>query len=272
MKLLRIPLASLLRFILGERHHFLVAWPGRLARICGESSSGREARATVGVLFLPLALLLIAAPQLDAFQEADPAPRSERKLEEGFEWIFDGKTLEGWEGNLKWFRVEEGAIVAGTLEGKIPHNEFLCTRRTYGDFELKLEAKLRGEGDNAGIQFRTKRIPNNTEVSGYQCDMGRAWNRNVWGCLYDESRRNKMLAEIPDEKLKEWVKTGDWNEFTVRAVGSKIEIFLNGNRTITYEEKEDSIDRAGVIGLQIHSGPPTEALYRNIRIKVLGKD
>jgi len=196
-------------------------------------------------------------------QEAKP------KLEEGFEWLFDGKTMEGWEGNLEWFRIEDGAIVAGTLQKKIPHNEFLCTKKMYGDFELKLEAKLRGQGDNAGIQFRTVRIPNNTEVSGYQCDMGRAWNRNVWGCLYDESRRNKMLAETSDDKLKTWVKTGDWNEMMIKAVGNKIELFLNGQPTVTYMEQDASIAKSGVIGLQIHSGPPTEALYRNIRIKNL---
>lgn len=196
-------------------------------------------------------------------QEAKP------KLEEGFEWLFDGKTMEGWEGNLEWFRIEDGAIVAGTLQKKIPHNEFLCTKKTYGDFELKLEAKLRGQGDNAGIQFRTARIPNKTEVSGYQCDMGRAWNRNVWGCLYDESRRNKMLAETSDDKLKTWVKTGDWNEMMIKAVGNKVELFLNGQPTVTYIEQDASIAKSGVIGLQIHSGPPTEALYRNIRIRTL---
>ncbi len=197
------------------------------------------------------------------------AQETKPKLEEGFEWLFDGKTMDGWEGNLEWFRIEDGAIVAGTLQKKIPHNEFLCTKRTYGDFELKLEAKLRGQGDNAGIQFRTVRIPNKTEVSGYQCDMGRAWNRNVWGCLYDESRRNKMLAETSDDKLKSWVKTGDWNEMMIRAVGNRIELFLNGQPTVTYMEQDAAIAKSGVIGLQIHSGPPTEALYRNIRIKIL---
>jgi len=197
------------------------------------------------------------------------AQETKPKLEEGFEWLFDGKTMDGWEGNLEWFRIEDGAIVAGTLQKKIPHNEFLCTKRTYGDFELKLEAKLRGQGDNAGIQFRTVRIPNKTEVSGYQCDMGRAWNRNVWGCLYDESRRNKMLAETSDDKLKSWVKTGDWNEMMIRAVGNRIELFLNGQPTVTYMEQDVAIAKSGVIGLQIHSGPPTEALYRNLRIKIL---
>lgn len=201
-------------------------------------------------------------------QEPAKAPAS-KQLEEGFEWLFNGKSFDGWEGNLDWFRLEDGAIVAGSLEKKIPHNEFLCTKEKFGDFELKLEVKLRGEGDNAGVQFRTVRIPNNTEVSGYQCDVGRAWNRNVWGCLYDESRRNKMLADTSDENLKKWVKQNDWNELTIKAVGNRIELGLNGHPTVTYIEEDAKIAKEGIIGLQIHSGPPTEALYRHIRIRRL---
>src|SRR6056297_872518 len=82
--------------------------------------------------------------------------------------LFDGKTLAGWEGSPHWFRVEGDAIVAGRLDQPIPHNEFLCTEKSYGDFELRLEAKLVGDGNNAGIQFRSRRIPNSSEVSGYQ--------------------------------------------------------------------------------------------------------
>ncbi len=74
--------------------------------------------------------------------------------------LFDGKSLKGWEGNEKSFRVEEGAIVAGTLKEKIPRNEFLATEKEYGDFELRLKFKLLGgEKANAGVQIRSQRIP-----------------------------------------------------------------------------------------------------------------
>ena len=74
--------------------------------------------------------------------------------------IFDGKTFAGWEGNLKIFRIDEGAIVGGTLKEKIARNEFLCTTRPYSDFELRLKVKLLGgDGANAGIQFRTREFP-----------------------------------------------------------------------------------------------------------------
>jgi hypothetical protein len=191
------------------------------------------------------------------------------QLEEGFQLLFDGQSLKGWEGNSDWFRVENGAVVAGSLERAIPHNEFLCTERPYSNFELKLEAKLKGTGDNAGVQFRTSRVPDSTEVSGYQCDIGSAWNRPVWGGLYDESRRNKMLAEGDPKVVSAALKKGDWNELMVRAVDKHIQIWLNGALTVEFTETDPKIAKSGVIALQIHSGPPTEAWYRNIRIREL---
>jgi hypothetical protein len=175
----------------------------------------------------------------------------------------------GWEGNGYWFRVEEDAVVAGRLDEKIPHNEFLCTTQPYDDFELRLEARLKGVGQNAGVQFRSKRVPGGTEVSGYQADIGSAWDRPVWGALYDESRRNKMLAEPAAELAKRLLKADDWNEIRVVCRGPKIQIFLNGELTVDYTETDDSIPRHGVIGLQIHSGDPSEAWYRNVRIQQL---
>lgn len=188
---------------------------------------------------------------------------------EGFTALFDGQTLEGWEGNRDYFRVEDGAIVAGSLEKKIPNNEFLCTEKKYGDFELVLEVRLKGQGNNAGIQFRSARVPDDHEVSGYQCDVGVAWQRPVWGALYDESRRNKLLAEGPRDKVQEWLKADTWNELRVVAKGARIQLFLNGQPTVDYTEEQSDIAANGIIGLQIHSGPPTEAWYRKIRIREL---
>src|SRR6187401_3560476 len=80
--------------------------------------------------------------------------------EPGFTALFDGKSLAGWEGAEKVFRVEEGAIVAGSKTERIAHNEFLASKEEFGDFELRLKAKLTGQGQNAGVQFRSQRIPN----------------------------------------------------------------------------------------------------------------
>ncbi len=179
--------------------------------------------------------------------------------------LFDGKTFAGWEGNLDIFRIEEGAIVGGTLHNETPHNDFLCTTKEYGDFELRLKVKLLGPAKraNAGIQFRSRRVPNHHEVSGYQADMG----YNYWGCLYDESRRNKILAKANQEQLAKVFRPGDWNEYVIRCVGRRIQLWLNDYQTVDYTETDNNIERTGIIGLQIHAGPPSEAWYKDIEIK-----
>jgi hypothetical protein len=183
----------------------------------------------------------------------------------GFVPLFDGRTLEGWEGNLAHFRIEGGAIVAGTLKHPIKRNEFLCTKAEYGDFELKLKFKLIGEGANAGVQIRSQRIPNHHEVRGYQADMGEGW----WGSLYDESRRNKILAAADKAVISEVLKPNDWNDYTIRCEGPHIQLWINGRQTVDYTEPDDKIERNGIIGVQIHGGPPSEAWYKDLRIKKL---
>ena len=178
--------------------------------------------------------------------------------------LFDGKSFRGWEGDTnKSFRIQDGAIVAGTLDVKIPRNEFLCTTRNYTNFVLRLKFKLVGKGANAGVQFRTKRIPNHHEVSGYQADMG---DPSWWGCLYDESRRNKILAQADKDAVNKILKREDWNDYEIRAEGKRIRLAINGLQTIEYTEADPKIEDYGVIAVQIHSGPPSEAWYKDISI------
>jgi HEAT repeat protein len=176
--------------------------------------------------------------------------------------IFDGKTFAGWEGNLHVFRTEDGAIAGGTLKGNIERNEFLCTKTEYGDFELRLKVKLLGANANAGIQIRSRRIPNHYEMSGYQADMGQQY----WGCLYDESRRNKVLAGPDRTAIEKVLKAGEWNDYMIRCQGKRIQLWINGFQTVDYTEEEDAIEQTGLIGLQIHVGGPSEAWYRDIVI------
>jgi hypothetical protein len=214
-------------------------------------------------LILTLALLAPAA------EDSGSKQRQEPKDEKGFQPLFDGKTLDGWQGNLKMFRVQQGAIIGGTMKSKIPRNEFLTTTKSFRDFELRLQAKLEGTGANAGVQFRTKRIPNHHEVIGYQCDMGRQPTQNIWGALYDESRRRKFLAVGDQKQVAKVFRAGSWNDFRIRCQGKRIQIWLNGTQTVDYTEKDDGIADSGVIAVQIHGGPPSQASYRNIRIRNL---
>ena len=205
----------------------------------------------------------------NASEKTQPTKASAPLDEAGFKPLFDGKSFDGWEGNMKFFRIEDSAIVAGNLREKIPNNEFLCTKQKYENFELRLDAKLIGQGDNAGVQFRSERIPNHHEVIGYQCDIGLVGkDRSIWGALYDESRRKKFLAEPPADSIKQ-VNQGEWNNLRIIAKDKSIQIYVNGTKTVDYTEQEKEIAKTGIIGLQIHSGPPAEAWYRNIRIKAL---
>lgn len=179
--------------------------------------------------------------------------------------IFDGKTFAGWEGNLDIFKIDDGAIVGGTLKDRIARNEFLCTKKEYSDFEMRLKVKLLGDNANAGIQIRSRRIADHHEMIGYQADMG----QHYWGCLYDESRRRKVLAGPDKTKMEKVLKAGEWNDYVIRCQGKRIQLWINGFQTVDYTEEDASIEQTGLIGLQIHGGGPSEAWYRDIVIKEL---
>jgi hypothetical protein len=180
------------------------------------------------------------------------------------ESLFDGKTLDGWEGDLKVWRVVDGAIVGGSMAGN-PRNEFLTTKKAYKDFTLTFEYKLVGtEGFvNGGVQVRSKRIANPpNEMSGYQADIG----AGMTGTLYDESRRNKALVKANAELIKKLEKPGEWNKYEVRCDGPKIELYINGERTVEWTETDPKIELEGVIGLQIHGACKAEISFRNLRV------
>ena len=206
-------------------------------------------------------LLLIAA------LAALPAAAEDAAKAPAADWVrlFDGESFAGWEGDLTKFRIEEDAIVGGNLRDSLAHNYFLCTEERYDHFELRLKVKLTGEDANAGIQLRTERIPDNTEVSGYQADMG----QHYWGCLYDESRRNKILQQPDPALVARILKPDGWNDYRIRCEGNRIQLWLNGEQTVDYTEEEPGIPQTGVIALQIHSGKPAEAWYKAIEIRKL---
>ena len=183
--------------------------------------------------------------------------------------LFDGRSFAGWEGDLgKTWRIEEGAIVGGSLATTVPHNEFLRTKRSYTNFVLRLQFRLLGtEGFvNAGVQVRSHPVENPPyELSGYQCDMGDGW----WGALYDESRRNKVLVKPDPEAVKKAIRPGEWNEYRIRCEGRRIQSWINDVAMIDYTEPEDSIPQQGIIGLQIHGGGKAEAWYRDLFVQGL---
>ncbi|MBO0929558.1 3-keto-disaccharide hydrolase [Fibrella aquatilis] len=182
--------------------------------------------------------------------------------------LFNGRTFAGWEGDtMQTWRIRDGALVGGSTDRLTPHNEFLCTTRTYANFDLKLQFKLIGTGFvNAGVQFRSRRATNPAyEMIGYQADLGKGF----WASLYDESRRNKTLAQADSILISRTLRANDWNDYRVRCQGRHIQIYLNGQQTVDYTEADTSLPQSGLIGLQIHGGGNAEASYRAIQLSEL---
>lgn len=192
------------------------------------------------------------------------AAAAEPLADPSFVPLFDGKAFTGWEGNLDWFRIEDGAIVGGCRDKAVPRNEYLCTKKAYRNFELRLKFKLVGENVNAGVQFRSERVPKTSEMIGYQADMGQQY----WGCLYDE-RRHKLLAGPAKEEQPKMIARDGWNTYVVRAEGRHVQLWLNGHKTVDYIEPDPSIPQEGVFGVQIHKGDASEAWYKDILIRIL---
>jgi hypothetical protein len=181
--------------------------------------------------------------------------------EPGFRPLFNGKDLSGWQQDTPGlWSVRDGMIVGKTFALK--HNDFLRTRDTFTDFTLKLSFRLVNGTGNSGIQFRSRPVPGSHEVAGYQADIGETY----WGCLYDESRRNRVLANASPAALAQVNKEG-WNEYVITARGNRINLDINGVRSVEYEEKEPGMDLPGIIALQVHSGPGLEIQFKDIRIQ-----
>ncbi|MDO4575024.1 MAG: DUF1080 domain-containing protein [Planctomycetia bacterium] len=180
--------------------------------------------------------------------------------------LFNGKDFTGWSGREDIFKVVDGAVQGGSLEKPLDRNEFLTTDERYRNFYLRLEAKIVGEKGNAGVQFRSERVPNHNEMVGYQADM--TADGAYWGSLYDESRRSRFLQRADKGVVQAVWKPNDWNRYEILCDGPVVKVFINGVQTVEYSEREDGIPQLGLIGLQIHSGGPAQSSYRNLFITV----
>ena len=185
--------------------------------------------------------------------------------------LFDGESLNGWdigEGEDSWWRVQDGLLTGGSLERKVPYNTFLCTEKSFQNFELTLEIRVVGtEGFiNSGVQIRSRRVESNHEMSGYQVDAGDAW----WGKLYDESRRNRVLSESARlQEIWDSIRDQDWNQYRILAEGPRIRSWINGIPALDYTETDLETPLDGQIGFQVHSGGKALVQVRSVRLKPL---
>ncbi len=182
--------------------------------------------------------------------------------------LFDGRTLDGWEGDPKLWSVEDGCIVGGSLTETIKQNEFIATTRRFTNFVIRAKFKLTGGSGfiNSGIQIRSERVPNSSEMAGYQCDIG---DPTWWGSIYDESRRNRVLAWSDMKALEPVLKRNDWNDYVIRADGNRIATWINGVLGVDYLEPDPDIIGSGRIGFQVHGGGAAQASFKDITIEEL---
>jgi hypothetical protein len=202
---------------------------------------------------------------------------------EGFEPLFDGKSLQGWDADAKYWRVENGVVI-GESTTAMEKNTFMSYRAgKLADFEFRAKFKLTGPPNaNSGIQFRSQDQGNFTVV-GYQADIDR--EGKYVGCLWDEHGRGMLADRGTDtvwnadgskqetrkaerDALSKAIPMDEWNEYSITAQGSRITLRING--TVTAECTDLSTkdrDLYGVLALQLHSGPPSKIEWKDVRLR-----
>ncbi|NND80572.1 MAG: DUF1080 domain-containing protein [Maribacter sp.] len=213
-------------------------------------------------------------------------PRPISGDETGFVPIFDGDSLHNWEGDPTYWRVEDDMIIGEvTPETILKRNSFLIWRGGFpGDFELKLEYRI-SEGGNSGINYRSVEIQDTPyALKGYQFDID---GKGRWTGQNYEERGRKFLAlrgqltQIATdgeptvfgslgekEELFEFIKKDDWNECHLIVRGTTLVHIINGHvMSVVIDNDLANPKKEGLLGVQVHTGPPMTIKYRNIRIK-----
>ncbi len=233
----------------------------------------------IGLLLLPLAMHAITAWGAED--------------DEGFTPIFDGKTLEGWDGDPRFWSVQDGAITGQTTaDNPTERNTFLIWRAgEVGDFILRFDYRL--FGGNSGVQYRSFEKPDEWGkwvIGGYQADFeagdrfsGILYGERYRGILADRGQKTvigpdhkpKVVEQFGDaEKLQDYVNKEDWNRYEITAKGYHFVHKINGQVMCEATDEDTEIRRpSGILAIQVHAGPPMKVQVRNIRLKRLaGED
>jgi type 1 glutamine amidotransferase len=188
---------------------------------------------------------------------------SDLERREGFRPLFDGKSLEGWRYDKRFWQVRDGIIVGRTPSEWKKKTYAICDQ-SFSDFVLRCSIRVvRG---NSGVQFRSRELPD-FEVAGYQADAA----FKAWGNLHEQNGRRR-LVDGWWHKGEYNVDLNGWNDLEITARGDHIVLKLNGIVTADYTEKDPAAARAGIVALQLHDEADMEAQLTNIRIKTLPTD
>ena len=231
----------------------------------------------IGLAGLVLAASALAQNQVPALAET------------GFQTIFDGKSLSGWDGDPDFWRVEGGEIVGETKADHQPkQNTFQIWRGAKpGDFELKMQYKLTGAQANSGLQYRSVELPDVAKwvLKGYQADIDVA--QTYTGQLYEERGRGFValrgqISYVPEggkpgsigstgdsNELKGFIHADDWNDLHIIARGNTLIHILNGHvMSVTIDDDKAGRKMDGVIGIQLHKTTAAMKMeVKNVRIK-----
>jgi hypothetical protein len=208
-------------------------------------------------------------------------------VEAGFESLFDGKTLNGWESpDMSYWTVEESAIT-GRISREHPCaiNQYLVWKGgDLADFELKLKSRIRGEGAvNSGFQFRSRLLPDH-DIAGYQVDNNLETDWLVR--LYDEFGRHTMAwrgqrtvfdergeaarSDIAEAKGPAWFRLEEWHEYDLVCAGPRLTLKVDARLAAEVVDKDlRRQDFSGVLGLQLHSGGPSVVQFKDICLQTL---
>ena len=206
--------------------------------------------------------------------------------------LFNGTDLTGWEGDPKFWSVQDGAITgASTPENAVPHNTFIVWKGGEpSDFTLRLKFKMTPGDDkkftNSGIQFRSKVIDAaKFIVGGYQADF--EYGEQYSGILYEERGRGILAkrgeqvvikqGEAPGKpklevtgkagdsaEIQAAIKKDDWNDYKIVAEGNNVKQYINGKLTVDVIDETAEAPKSGVIAFQMHQGPPMKVQFKEI--------
>jgi hypothetical protein len=249
------------------------------------------------IAFISL-ILMYLPPQVAAhhagggFTQPDPIDFNDHN---GFTQIFDGKTLNGWDGSPEVWHVEDGNLVAeSSPEHPSGTTNIIWRGGQPANFELKVEMKLEGAGANGGIQYRSLNIPpapgqkfGKWNMQGYQADFD--YGNKYTGQLYEQSsprgivawrgqmvetdqgKRPQLLATLgSSDELKSFIKIGDWNQFEVIADGNTLIHILNGHVMAVLVDNDPTFSQSkGLIGFEIEGPGVVKISHRNVWLKTL---
>jgi hypothetical protein len=183
---------------------------------------------------------------------------------------------DNWEGRSDIWKIENGTVIGETKQDP-KYNNFFCSKKKYGDFEMSCKILLRNGVGNSGIQIRSERFDKDPKqpfrVRGPQVDVGKGY----WGSLYGEGVGGMMKQSDP-AKIKKAVKETEFNDYYILAKGTHITVKVNGETMVDGDfpklpgKDGKPAPTTGIIAFQAHAGYPSMRVeFKDIKFKDLGK-